>query len=129
VPGLAVLHAWLAAAAAIVAAGTGLLGALVGLGVAGGRPARLWLDRLVLMLLVIVAANVALGGLVAIVGAGDRSGPADPLHFLYAVLALGAVPVCRFQAERSGSTRVGWWVCAGGLVTLGALLRLWATGG
>jgi hypothetical protein len=56
-------------------------------------------------------------------------GPADPLHFVYAMVALVALPVVRLEAMRRRSTRVGWWVCAGGLITLGALLRLWATGG
>ena len=127
--GLAVLHAWLASAAAVVAAGAVVLGALAGLGLAAGRSARLWLDRLVLGLLAVVTANVALGGLVAFLGLGGRSGPADPLHLVYAAAALVALPVARFEVERRGSTRVGWWVCGGGLVTLGALLRLWATGG
>ena len=128
-PGLAVLHAWLASAAAIIAAGAVVLGALVGLRIAARRSARVWLDRLVLGLIAVVAANIALGGLVVILAPGGRSGPADPLHLVYAVAALLALPVARFEVERRGSTRVGWWVCAGGVVTLGVLLRLWATGG
>jgi|tagenome__1003787_1003787.scaffolds.fasta_scaffold20693108_2 hypothetical protein len=128
-PAIAVIHAWLATAAAILAAGAAILGALVGLGAAGGRAARLWLDRLVLALLVVIGADVILGGLVAILGLGDRAGPADPLHLVYAMVALLTMPVVRLEAMRRRSARIGWWVCAGGLVTLGALLRLWATGG
>jgi hypothetical protein len=128
-PGIDVVHAWLAVAAGVVAALAAVLGAMAGLGIARGRAMRLWLDRAVLALLVVVAANVALGGLVAILGAGGRAGPADPLHFVYAVVALLVVPVLRLEAMRRRSARVGWWVCAGAIVTLGALLRLWATGG
>jgi hypothetical protein len=128
-PGLDVLHAWLASGAAILATGAVVLGALVALGAAGRRAGRRWLDRLVLALLVVVAADVVLGGLVGILALGGRVGPADPLHFVYAMVALLAVPVVRLEAMRRRSARLGWWVCAGGLVTLGALLRLWATGG
>jgi hypothetical protein len=128
-PGLAEVHAWLAAAAAVAAVGTSLLGAMLGLHTARGHAARLWLDRFVLAVPALVAINVALGGLVAILAAGGPTGPADPLHFVYALVALLVVPVARLEAMRRHSTRVGWWVCAGGLVTLGALLRLWATGG
>jgi hypothetical protein len=127
-PSAAVLHAWLAAAAAVLAGGATVLGALSGLGVTGGRGARLWLDRLVLGVLAVVGANLLLGAAIALLAAGGR-GPADPLHLVYAVVALVALPAVRLEAMRRRSTRVGWWVCAGGLVTLGALLRLWATGG
>ncbi len=128
-PGLDVVHAWIAAAAGIAAVAAASVGALVGVGPVRGHTARLWLDRLVLAVLVLVAANVVLGGALAILAVGGRSGPADPLHLVYAVVALIALPVLRLEAMRRRSTRVGWWVSAGGLVTLGALLRLWATGG
>jgi hypothetical protein len=127
-PSAAVLHAWLAVAAAILAAGATVLGLLAGLGRIGGRGARLWMDRMVLGVLAVVGVNQLLGAAVAMFAPGGR-GPADPLHFVYAMVALVALPVVRLEAMRRRSTRVGWWVCAGGLVTLGALLRLWATGG
>ena len=127
-PSAAVLHAWLAAAAAVLTVGATVIGALEGSGVARGRAVRLWLDRLVLAVLAVVAANVLLGAGVALLGSGGK-GPADLLHLVYAMVALLTIPVLRLEAMRRRSARIGWWVCAGGLVTLGALLRLWATGG
>ena len=127
-PSAAVLHAWLAAASAVLTAGATVLGALSGSGVARGRAVRLWLDRLVLAVLAVVAADLLLGAGVALLASGAK-GPADLLHLVYAIVALLALPVLRLEATRRRSARIGWWVCAGGLVTLGALLRLWATGG
>ena len=114
--------------AAVLAAGAAVLGALAGLGVLVGRAVRLWIDRLVLAVLAVVAANLLLGAVVALLASGGR-GPADALHLVYAMVALLTLPVLRLETMRRRSARVGWWVCAGGLVTLGALLRLWATGG
>jgi hypothetical protein len=127
-PSAAVLHAWLAAAVAVLTVGATLLGALAGSGVARGRAVRRWLDRLVLAVLAVVAANLLLGAAVALLASGGK-GPADLLHLVYAMVALLTLPVLRLEAMRRRSARIGWWVCAGGLVTLGALLRLWATGG
>ena len=127
-PSAAELHAWLAVAGAVLATGATVLGLLTGIGVTRGRVARLWIDRLILAILAVVAVDLLLGAGVALLASGGR-GPADPLHLVYAVVALLALPAARFEVERRGSTRIGWWVCAGGLVTLGALLRLWATGG
>jgi hypothetical protein len=127
-PSAAVLHAWLAAAVALLTVGATLLGALAGSGVARGRAVRRWLDRLVLAVLAVVAANLLLGAAVALLASGGK-GPADLLHLVYAMVALLTLPVLRLEAMRRRSARIGWWVCAGGLVTLGALLRLWATGG
>ena len=122
-PALAELHAWLAVATAVLAVALTVVALLLAVGVLRSRR---WLDRLILALLVAVAAALLLGPVIAI---GRGAGPADPLHFVYAMVALLAVPVARLVAYGRGSTRVGWWVVAGGLVTLGALLRLWATGG
>jgi hypothetical protein len=119
---LAVLHAWVATLAAIIA------GALVVLGVLDALrmvDARRWLDRLVLALLVALLGATVLGPGIVI---GVRP-PTDPLHFLYAGIALGTVPVLRFVAHERRSDRLGGWLAVGGIITLGALLRLWATGG
>jgi len=129
VPAIPVLHAWLAAAAAVIAAAAALLGALAGLGIARGRGMRLWLDRLVLGVLVVVAVDIALGAVAALLVTSGRVGPADPLHLVYALVALLVLPLVRLEAMRRRAARTGWWVFAGSLVTLGALLRLWATGG
>ena len=125
-PTLAQVHAWLAVGAAIAAVLATLAGAAMGAGLAGGRRWLVLADRLILALLVLVAVALALGPVLVL---GRGAGPSDPLHLVYAGVALLAMPVLRLEAMRRQSARVGWWGCAGGLVTLGALLRLWATGG
>ena len=115
------LHAWVAIAAAVVTGLLVVLGALDGLGVVAGKR---WLDRLLIALLAILVVAAILGPGIVV---GVRP-PSDPLHYLYAVVAIGAVPAARYAAGRRAAPRVGWWVAVGGLVTLAALLRLWGTG-
>jgi hypothetical protein len=103
-----------------------LAGAGMGLGALHGRQWLVLVDRLILGGLLLVAAALALGPVLVL---ARGVGPADALHLVYAVVALLAMPLARLEAMRRRSARLGWWVCAGGLVTLGALLRLWATGG
>ncbi len=118
---LAVLHAWVAVAGAIVAAILVVVGLLDGAGVA--RAGR-WLDRLAAILFVTMVAAVLLGpGIVAGVGM-----PSSPVHFLLAGVAVLAVPALRFLAARRESTHRGWWMAAGAAVTLLALVSLWSTG-
>jgi hypothetical protein len=119
---LALFHAWSATAGAVAAALLVVLGVLDG---ARAISAKRRLDRLVLALLAAMTVSALLGPGIVI---GVRP-PSDPLHFLYAVIALATVPLLRYTAGRRGSPRIGWWVAAGGLVTLGSLLRLWVTGG
>lgn len=118
---LAVLHAWVAVAGAVIA------GVLIVVGVLdGGRigRARRWLDRLAAILFVTMVTAVLLGpGIVAGVGM-----PSSPLHFLLAAIAVLTVPALRFVAIRRRSTHVGWWMAAGAALTLLALLSLWSTG-
>jgi hypothetical protein len=118
---LAVLHAWVAVAGALVAVVLIIVGVLDGAGI--GR-ARGWLDRLAAILFVTMLAAVLLGpGIVAGVGM-----PSSPLHFLLAAMAVLTVPALRFLAIRRTSTRVGWWMATGATLTLLALLSLWSTG-
>jgi hypothetical protein len=118
---LAVLHAWVAVAGAVVAVVLVVVGVLEGAGL--GR-VRGWLDRLAAILFVTMVAAVLLGpGIVAGVGM-----PSSPLHFLLAAIAVLTVPALRLAAIRRRSTRVGWWMAAGGALTLIALLSLWSTG-
>ena len=124
-PVLAQLHAWLAAGAAVAAAALVIGGVIDTLGVVRPGVAKRWLDRLLLALLGLVTLAAILGPLVLLlVGPPD-----DWLHLLYAAVVLAAAPIARLIADRRGSARVGAWVATGGLVTLGALLRLWMTGG
>ncbi len=107
--------AWLLAAAA---------GGVCIIALAGWlRPpmSRRWLDRLVLAGLAISSLAAVLG-LIAFVG-GDH--PDDPLHFLYAVVAVAALPVARAWGQSGPRPGV---MLLGGLVLLGVTLRLFQTG-
>jgi hypothetical protein len=118
---LAVLHAWVAVAGALVAVVLIVVGVLDGAGI--GR-ARAWLDRLAAILFVTMVAAVLLGpGIVAGVGM-----PSSPLHFLLAAIAVLTVPALRFLAIRRRSAHIGWWMASGAALTLLALLSLWSTG-
>ena len=119
---VAMVHGWAGLLSALLAAAIVVLGLLDAL---GAVRAQRGLDRLVLALL-------AATGVGAILGIGVLVGlrpPSDALHLVYGVAAIVAVPGARLIAGMRGSPRLGWWLAAGGLVTLGALLRLWATGG
>lgn len=98
--------------------------AVIGLSAAGWLPrppARLWVDRAILVALG-VAIVAAVAGLVVLVGG---TGPADPLHFLYAVVALAALPLARFwPAPR----RRRGLLLLGALVLGGVVVRLFQTG-
>jgi hypothetical protein len=120
-PLLAVLHFWVAIAGAIAAGILVLVGLLDGAGIV---TARAWLNRLSAVLFVTMVAAVLLGpGIVAGVGM-----PSSPVHVLLAAIAVLAVPALRFVALRRGSTHLGWWMAAGAILTLLALLGLWSTG-
>jgi hypothetical protein len=123
--GIGQLHAWIAAAAALVAGALVVLGLVQVSGIVTGPATRRWIDRGLLVLLVVVACGALVGPLVLL----TVGPPADWLHLLYAALAIAVAPLLRLEAGRRRSPRVGAWVALGGLVTLGALLRLWGTGG
>ncbi len=119
---MAQLHAWIATGAAVLAGTVLILAVLDATGVVATVR---WRDGLSVALFVALLGAVLLGPGIVI---GVRP-PSDPMHYLYAVAAIGAVPAGRFHAVRRGSTRVSWWVAGGALVTLFALFRLWSTGG
>jgi len=116
------LHAWAALAAAVTAGLLVVIGALDSLGVVAGKR---WLDRILITMLACLGVAVLLGpGIV--IGVGP---PSDPMHYLYAFVAVAAAPWARYTAGRRGATRIGGWVAVGGLITLATLFRLWGTGG
>jgi hypothetical protein len=117
-------HAWLASGTAVVATTLGILGVGAAAGIVPPAHARIWLDRGVL-LLAGVAGLAAFVGAILLLVVGP---PADWLHLVYAGVALGAAPGARLIAGWRHSPRLGLWLTAGSLVTLGALLRLWMTG-
>ncbi len=118
---LALLHAWVSTAAAVVAGAVLVLAVVDAAGVARTRT---WTDRLALALFACLVGAAILGpGIV--VGVGP---PSSPLHFVFAAVALGAVPLARTLATRRRATRAGWWVAGGALLTLVALYLLWTSG-
>ena len=89
-----------------------------------GRSVRRLTDRLILAALVAVAVAIASGLLLLVTG----HSPTDPLHLLYAVVALAALPVARFAVPSVRSERRGWIVAGGGLILIGLMVRLLQTG-
>jgi hypothetical protein len=85
-------------------------------GVLAGR-----LDAAVLLTVGVAGA----GGLGVLVGGGQ---PADSLHYLYAVLAFGLVPVSGSLASRSSARVRGVVTFIASAVALVVIARLFATG-
>lgn len=109
--------AWLTVAITIVVLVVALLAA-------SGRASRASVDGAVLGLLAAVVATAAVGAALPVAG----SSPRDPLHFLYAVVALIVPPGARYAARSRDARRVGQFVAAGAAITLAAMLRLFMTG-
>ena len=108
-----------------VALALALLGAVwsAGLLVAGRPPGPLYIVNLVWVVGVLLATAVL--GLVVLVTA---SGPRDPLHFVYSVLAIVALPIAAaVGADRPARHRVGVGLVAS-VVLLILILRLFQTG-
>ena len=91
------------------------------MGVLTERYPRVALDRLVLAALVVVPL-ASLTGLPAV---GRLS---DPLHLLYAVVALVALPAARYASRTGAPRRRAAWMLGGALVMSGVVLRLFLTG-
>jgi hypothetical protein len=117
---MAPIHVALAWAA--VAAGVGLLG--VALATAAGRTASYReLDAAILAQLATTAVASIVGLLLPVTGSAIR----DPLHILYAVVALTAAPLGRYLG-RGDARRIGRFAVVAGLVVLGSTVRLFMTG-
>jgi hypothetical protein len=126
---LHVIFAVVATAASLVVVATAIWSAIVGRRSAGRRDHRSAVDRAVLAALGGVLAADLIGAVLLVTG----SRPADPLHFVYGAAALIALPVAISVGARgagAGSSRVrrDAWTAGGGLVLLGIMLRLFATG-
>lgn len=109
------------AALLVAASALGLL-VVVAVGAARHRPLRFASDRAILLALALVGLGIVSGLVIFVTGGA----PADPLHFVYAVVALGVLPVARFW-DRLARHRA--LALAIGAVLLAALaLRLFQTG-
>jgi hypothetical protein len=116
---IATLHLLVAILVAICG---GLLTAIVVAGSALGWDVRFPRDRAILAALALTTLGIALG--LVILATGGR--PADPLHLLYAGVALVLLPVVRFWDRLAGHRALA--VGLGGLVLAGLVLRLFQTG-
>jgi len=96
----------------------------------GAMDHRFATDRLVLVLVGVVALNGLLGLL--LLAAGSR--PADPLHLLYGPAALVTVPVAVWLSRRGGRAstpvpgRRDAWMAVGAIALIGLAVRLFMTG-
>jgi hypothetical protein len=96
------------------------------LAIGGGlrhRMPRFAIDRAILA----TEAWVGLALLTGLLSLAGGRGPADPLHFLYAVVALAALPVGRAWQGLARGPRP-WPLAIAGIVLLGVLVRLAQTG-
>lgn len=116
---LAQLHLVLAV---LVAVGGGTVAIVVILGAATHHPVRFALDRVILGVLLLLAIAVLSGLVILVTGAR----PHDPLHLLYAVLALLVLPVARFWDRLSDRRALA--VVVGSVVIIALVLRLFQTG-
>lgn len=117
---MAPIHVVLAWAA--VAAGVALL--VVAVATAAGRTASYRaLDAAILAQIATTGAAAIAGLVLPLAGSTIR----DPLHLVYAAVALLAAPIGRY-AGRGDARRIGRYAVVAGLVVLGSTLRLFMTG-
>ena len=93
-------------------------------GSGGTRDHRFAVDRSLLVLEGLIGLSLVLG--LILLAAGRR--PADPLHFLYAVVALVTVPAGGWWGGGGGRRRRDAWVAVFAVVLLGIEARLLMTG-
>jgi hypothetical protein len=89
-----------------------------------GTAPAIWGERLGLALILILVITSA-GGLGLLVAG---SGPREPLHFLYAVLAIGCMPVADSLLRKASPRRRALITAVAALVALVLIGRLFQTG-
>jgi hypothetical protein len=115
------LHTWLAFASVLL---IGLAGVEAGWRALRRSPPNDLTDRLQSLLLVLLAVTIA-GGLGLLV-AGGR--PKEALHFVYAIVVLGALPIAAGLSRRASPRAQGIVSLVGALVALIVVARLFGTG-
>ncbi len=108
--------------APLVAASALVLLVVVFSGAARHRPVRFASDRVILLALALVGLGIVSGLVVFLTGGA----PSDPLHFVYAIVALAVLPVARFwdRFARHRALALG----IGAVVLAALMLRLFQTG-
>jgi hypothetical protein len=81
-------------------------------------------ERLEALLLLVLIVTVA-GGLGLLLGGGQ---PREVLHFVYAVVALGVLPVVASLSRRAGPRARGIALFTAAQITLAVIARLFQTG-
>jgi len=110
------------AIAIVAGAGAIVVTMLVVAGRLSGRPFRFARDRAILVVLGLVTLGTVLG--LGLLATGSR--PGDPLHLVYASVALLVLPIARFWTQLS--SRRGLAVGFGGLIVAALVVRLFQTG-
>jgi len=109
-------------AAPLVAAAALALVLVIVVGAARHRPVRFASDRVILVALVLVALGIGTGFVVFAPGGT----PKDPLHFVYALVALAILPAVRFWDRLARRRALA--VSIGAVVLAALVLRLFQTG-
>jgi hypothetical protein len=121
---------WAVVAITVALVAAAVWSTLAGRRSAGARDHRFAVDRLVLAVLLGLAANVAVG--LALVGEGRR--PADALHLLYGAASLATLPLGWLLGSRPSRdgvrsrARRDAWLLLTSVILLGIELRLVMTG-
>lgn len=118
---VAQLHGWLAYASLILVAIVALDAALRARGGRRRGPLADRLEAVVLIVLVITSA----GGLGMLIGG---SSPAEALHLLYGILALGSLPVAQSLSRNGSPRRQASMTLVAALVVIVLIARLFQTG-
>jgi hypothetical protein len=108
--------------APLVAASGLIVLLVVGVGAVQHRPVRFATDRAILVALALVAVGI-LSGLVVLLTGGH---PNDPLHLVYALVALLVLPAARFWSRLGPHRNLALGV--GGVLLAALVLRLFQTG-
>jgi hypothetical protein len=117
---MAELHtalAWVAVAGAVAVV-------LAALPAAAGRTESYRLLDLAILVQIGTVAAAVMAGLLLL----PRGGPADGLHFLYAVVALAGVPAVRYAARDRNVKSMARLVALAGLVVVVSIARSFMTG-
>ena len=118
---MAELHvalAWIAVAGAVAVVAAALPAA-------AGRTASYRLLDLVILGLIGSTVAASLAGLVLLL-LGHR--PSEALHFIYAAVALAAMPIARYALRDRSVSSMARFVALAGLIVLASVVRLFMTG-
>jgi hypothetical protein len=109
--------------ATITVVAIGATTALAAVSFARGLDGQPWLDRLILVELLIGLLSAATGAALVLFA----SGPEDGLHVLYGIVLLLIIGVGRWLGREGGRRQAGW-IALSSVIALGVFGRLVMTG-